>query len=227
MRSVSPTATSSPRSRSSTRSRAGSRRCSRSAQRSSCSATAPSLTEVVGVLLVAAGVVLVRGPEGHGDAKALLVVADDGGGDRRLHPRRPQRDPAGGCVQLLPARAARPVPRLPAASSGSRRYAGRSGRCTLTAAAAAFASFVLGLLALRRGAAAPVLAVRTSSIVITTVLARAVLGEEVSRGRLAGSVVVFAGRRAARRLTEAVARPGSESASRRTSSAPGRPTTFR
>ena len=41
--------------------------------------------------------------------------------------------------------------------------------------------------------AAPVLAVRTSSIVITTVLAGRVLGEEVSRGRIAGSVVVFAG----------------------------------
>lgn len=33
-----------------------------------------SLLEVVGVLLVAVGVVLVRGPEGHGDAKAVLVV---------------------------------------------------------------------------------------------------------------------------------------------------------
>jgi len=63
-------------------------------------------------------------------------------------------------------------------------------------AAAAFAnlgSFVLGLLALRRGAAAPVLAVRSSSIVFATLLARRVLAEDVSARRLAGSLVVFAG----------------------------------
>src|SRR5438552_13268969 len=33
-----------------------------------------SATEVAGVLLVAGGVVLVRGPRGHGDAQALLAV---------------------------------------------------------------------------------------------------------------------------------------------------------
>jgi uncharacterized membrane protein len=54
-------------------------------------------------------------------------------------------------------------------------------------------SFALGLLALRRGAAAPVLAVRSSSIVFATLLAGRVLSEHVSRGRLAGSLLVFAG----------------------------------
>ena len=67
------------------------------------------------------------------------------------------------------------------------------GRATFLAAAANLGSFVLGLLALRRGAAAPVLAVRSTSIVIATLLAGRVLAERVSRARLAGSVVVFAG----------------------------------
>jgi uncharacterized membrane protein len=61
------------------------------------------------------------------------------------------------------------------------------------AAVANLGSFVLGLLALRRGAAAPVLAVRSSSIVFATLLAGRVLAERVSPGRLAGSMLVFGG----------------------------------
>ncbi len=151
-----------------------------------------SLTEVVGVLLVAAGVVLVRGPEGHGDTKAFLVVLTTAAAiaaytlvDRSGIQR------AGAfsyylLVLLGPCLVYPPVVGLAAVRRAI-------GPLTLVAAAAAFASFVLGLLALRRGSAAPVLAVRTSSIVITTALAKAVLGEQVSRGRLAGSLVVFTG----------------------------------
>jgi drug/metabolite transporter (DMT)-like permease len=61
------------------------------------------------------------------------------------------------------------------------------------AAVANLGSFVLGLLALRHASAASVLAVRSSSVVIATVLAGRVLSERVSRRRLAGSVLVFAG----------------------------------
>jgi drug/metabolite transporter (DMT)-like permease len=61
------------------------------------------------------------------------------------------------------------------------------------AAVASLGSFVLGLLALRHASAASVLAVRSSSVVIATVLAGRVLSERVSRRRLAGSVLVFAG----------------------------------
>jgi uncharacterized membrane protein len=67
------------------------------------------------------------------------------------------------------------------------------GSATLVAAAANLGSFVLGLLALRRGAAAPVLAVRSTSIVFATLLAGRVLAERVTRTRLTGSVLVFAG----------------------------------
>jgi uncharacterized membrane protein len=61
------------------------------------------------------------------------------------------------------------------------------------AALANLGSFTLGLLALRHANAASVLAVRSSSVVIATLLAGRVLSEHVSRGRLAGSALVFAG----------------------------------
>src|SRR5581483_11194340 len=60
-------------------------------------------------------------------------------------------------------------------------------------AVANIGSFALGLLALRRGAAAPVLAVRSSSIVIATLLARRLLAEDVGLARAGGSLLVFAG----------------------------------
>jgi drug/metabolite transporter (DMT)-like permease len=61
------------------------------------------------------------------------------------------------------------------------------------AAVANLGSFVLGLLALRHASAASVLAVRSSSVVIATVLAGRVLAEHVSRARLLGAALVFAG----------------------------------
>ena len=52
------------------------------------------------------------------------------------------------------------------------------------------------------------LAVRSSSIVIATLLAGRVLAERVSRGRLAGSALVFAGVAAARASSRSRTRPG-------------------
>lgn len=66
-------------------------------------------------------------------------------------------------------------------------------RAIVVAAAANLGSFVLGLLALRHASAASVLAVRSSSVVIATVLAGRVLAERVSRTRLVGAALVFAG----------------------------------
>jgi len=63
----------------------------------------------------------------------------------------------------------------------------------VAAALANFGSFMLALLALRRGAAAPVLAVRSSSIVFATLLAARVLSEHVAPARIGGAVLVFGG----------------------------------
>ena len=83
--------------------------------------------------------------------------------------------------------------RLPAARRRSARCGASSGWAVGAAALANLGSFTLGLLALRHGSAAAVLAVRSSSVVIATALAGRLLAERVSRARLAGSVLVFAG----------------------------------
>jgi len=151
-----------------------------------------SAAEVAGVVLVGVGVVLVRGVGGRGDAQALLLVATIGATiaaytlvDRAGIHR------AGALTYFLLVLAGPCVVYPPLV--GWRAIARELGPATAAAGAANLGSFLLGLLALRRGAAAPVLAVRSSSIVIATLLAGRVLAEHVSRARLAGSVLVFAG----------------------------------
>jgi uncharacterized membrane protein len=151
-----------------------------------------TLPEVAGVLLVAVGVVLVRGPEGNADGRALLVVTTTAAAIAAYTiVDRTGIQHAGAfayyvLVLVGPCLVYPPVVGFAAMWS-------EVGVRTIAAAVAAFASFILGLLALRRGGAAPVLAVRSSSIVIATLLARPYLSEKVSRGRMAGSLVVFAG----------------------------------
>jgi uncharacterized membrane protein len=67
------------------------------------------------------------------------------------------------------------------------------GWSVAAAAVANLGSFALGLLALRRGAAAPVLAVRSSSILLATLFAGRVLSEGVPPRRFVGSLLVFGG----------------------------------
>jgi drug/metabolite transporter (DMT)-like permease len=76
---------------------------------------------------------------------------------------------------------------------GGRAIRAALDRFIVLAAIANLGSFTLGLLALRYGSAASVLAVRSSSVVIATLLAARLLAEDVSRRRIAGSVLVFAG----------------------------------
>jgi drug/metabolite transporter (DMT)-like permease len=67
------------------------------------------------------------------------------------------------------------------------------GWATLAAAVAATLAYVFVLLALDRADAAPVAAVRETSIVIAVALAALFLNERVGRGRLAGAALVAAG----------------------------------
>jgi drug/metabolite transporter (DMT)-like permease len=67
------------------------------------------------------------------------------------------------------------------------------GPATLVAGVATFGAYALVLLALQRAAAAPVAAVRETSVVLTALLARRVLKEPVGRGRLAGAAAVAGG----------------------------------
>ena len=151
-----------------------------------------TFTEVAGVLLVAGGVVLVRGPHGRGDTRALLWMATIAAAIAAytlVDRAGIQRAGAMTYFVLVLAGPCLVYPPL----VGLRAMRKELGAGTIAAAVANLGSFALGLLALRRGAAAPVLAVRSSSIVIATLLARRLLKEEVSRARLAGSAVVFAG----------------------------------
>jgi drug/metabolite transporter (DMT)-like permease len=153
---------------------------------------AVSGAEAGGVLLVAGGVLLVRGPEGSGGARAILVVltiattiaaytlVDRVG----IHH-------AGALTYFVLVLAGPCLVYPPIAGIRAIRY--ELGPGSLLAAVANVGSFTLGLLALRHGPAAPVLAVRSTSIVIATALAGRVLSERVSRGRLVGSTLVFAG----------------------------------
>jgi len=156
----------------------------------------PSGIQAAGVLLVAAGVLLVRGPRGPadlGDGALALAVA--------------------GCIAAYTIvdkhgiAYAAPVVylelgMLPAAlgyAVGFRAFAGaarlRAQRLLLPAVAGvlSFVAYVLVLEALERASAASVAAVRETSVVIATALAALVLRERVSRGRLTGSVLVVGG----------------------------------
>jgi drug/metabolite transporter (DMT)-like permease len=153
---------------------------------------AVSATEVAGVLLVAAGVVLVSGKDGSADARAIVAIATISASIAAYTlVDRIGIQHAGALTYFVlvlagPALVYPPI-------IGVRETRAEIGLLTCVAAVANLGSFVLGLLALRRGAAAPVLAVRSTSIVIATLLAGRVLAERVSPLRMAGSVVVFAG----------------------------------
>ena len=136
-------------------------------------------TETAGVLVVAAGVLLVSGRSGHGDARALLAVAtiaasiaaytlvDRAGIQHAGALTYFVLVLAGPCLVYPPLVGRAPIRRELRWSPSSRRVAN-------------VGSFALGLLALRHGPAAPVLAVRSSSIVIATLLAGRLLAEQVA-----------------------------------------------
>jgi drug/metabolite transporter (DMT)-like permease len=151
-----------------------------------------SATEVAGVVLVSVGVVAVRGLGANGDATALLLTAtiaatiaaytmvDRVGIHRAGALTYFVLTLVGPCIVYPPL-------------VGGRAIRASLGWPIGAAGVANLGSFLLGLLALRHGSAAAVLAVRSASVVIATALAARVLSERVSRLRLAGSVLVFAG----------------------------------
>lgn len=148
--------------------------------------------EIAGVVLVGVGVVLVRGTRGTSDARALLLactvsatiagytLVDRVGIHRAGALSYFVLTLAGPCLIYPPLVGARAIRR-------------ELGWPVAAAGVANLSSFTLGLLALRHGSAAAVLAVRSSSVVIATALAGRLLSERVSRVRLAGSLIVFAG----------------------------------
>ncbi|MDX6471045.1 MAG: hypothetical protein QOF75_2848 [Gaiellaceae bacterium] len=154
-----------------------------------------SASQVAGVVLVGLGVLLVRGLRGGvgmGTGLGLLIAVCiaaytlvDKQGIRHA-----------GAVPYLELSMLGPS--LLYASSvarwkGVRALRAEVGPPVVVAGIATFGAYCLVLLALQRSAAAPVAAVRETSVVITAILARRILGEHVDARRLGGAVLVVGG----------------------------------
>jgi drug/metabolite transporter (DMT)-like permease len=152
----------------------------------------PSLAEVAGVVVVAAGILLVRGGgaggSGSGSGLALVIAATIAGYTvvDRFGIRHADAPSYLMLVMLGPALA------YPLAVGPARlRAAARPSVAAIGVFSAV--TYLLVLFALRLASAASVSAVRETSVVIAAALARGVLGEPVGAKRLAGSLVVAGG----------------------------------
>jgi drug/metabolite transporter (DMT)-like permease len=156
----------------------------------------PSALEVAGVAVVAAGIMLVRGVHVGADRAAPAMAL----GVAACIATYTVIDKSG-----LHHASAIPYLELTLTTSGVLYAAGlaatrgpgvvRAGfsRWTAGAGVGMFLAYALVLVALRLAPAASVAAVRETSVVMATALAAVFLGEPVSRGRAAGSVLVAAG----------------------------------
>jgi drug/metabolite transporter (DMT)-like permease len=151
-----------------------------------------SAGEVAGVVVVAAGIVLVRDAHGRIDRITLAMVLAIGGaiagytlvdryGVRHANPLTYLE-----LVLVVPTVAY-------ALTLGTQRTRSALTWRTAGAGLAMFGAYALVLAALRLASAASVAAVRESSIVIAVGLAALVLREPVGRWRIAGAVLVTAG----------------------------------
>jgi drug/metabolite transporter (DMT)-like permease len=150
---------------------------------------------VAGVLAVGAGVLLVRGRGrgGRGGAALGLAVAACIAGYTLVD--NAALDHAAAVPYLELGMAPTAVLYLAGAAvlRGPRALVAELRPTTVLAGLGMFGAYALALAALARAAAAPVAAVRESSVVIATALAAVVLREHVDRRRWAGAVLVVAG----------------------------------
>jgi drug/metabolite transporter (DMT)-like permease len=148
-----------------------------------------SATEAIGVLGVAAGVLLVRGAHGrHGIALGLLIASVIGGYtviDR--YGIRHADAPSYALLVMIASAVVYPP------FVGSKRVRGAASPTTIAVGVLSAAAYLLVLLALRHASAPAVAAIRETGVVIATVLAAVFLHERVTRVRLAGAVAVVAG----------------------------------
>lgn len=156
---------------------------------------AASWTQVGAVVLVVAGILLVRGfraadPRGVAFGLSIATVIAsytlvDKGGVRHAAP-----------VTYLELSMVMPTVVYTAAVlrvKGSRAVRVAVGPASILAGVCTFGAYALVLAALQRAPAASVAAVRETSVVIAALLAGVVLKERVPPSRLAGAVVVAAG----------------------------------
>jgi drug/metabolite transporter (DMT)-like permease len=150
-----------------------------------------SVGQVIGVCLVAAGILLVRGLRptvGRGVAFGLVIACTiavytlvDKEGVTHA-----------GALPYLELSMLGPA-LVYAATVPRARLRAELHPATLVAGVATFGAYCMVLLALQRASAASVAAVRETSVVVTALLASRYLAEPVSRARLAGAVLVAGG----------------------------------
>jgi drug/metabolite transporter (DMT)-like permease len=157
--------------------------------------TGTSALEVAGVVLVAVGVLLVRGLRaGHsrGTAYGVAIAASIAGYTLADARGVEHADPMAYLLVVLAVPVAVYVA-IVVRRSGVAALRRELGPGTLVAAPATLGAFALVLFALQHASAASVAAVRETSVVIAVALAAPVLGEPVTGRRLAGAVVVVLG----------------------------------
>jgi drug/metabolite transporter (DMT)-like permease len=150
----------------------------------------PSTAGIAGVLLVAVGILLVRGARGGRGALLGLTIGVVIGAYTVVDRYGIQHAAAAPYLLLvlgLPALAYPLVLRDPTGIRAALRL------MPMVIGLLTGGAFLLVLLALRRAPAASVAAVRESSVVFAAALAAVVLHEQVGPRRLAGSAVVVAG----------------------------------
>jgi uncharacterized membrane protein len=146
--------------------------------------------------VVGVGILLVRGLRTRGDLRALstaVVLAGTIAAYTLVDRHGIRHANAISYFELTLIAPCAVYPALVARLAGGAALRREVTPLAVVAAVANVGSFALGLAALRLASAASVLAVRSSSVVLATVLAARLLDERVSRGRVAGSALVFAG----------------------------------
>jgi len=157
---------------------------------------AASTAQVAGVLLVAGGVLLVRGirgPARAGDLAFALAIAACIATYTLLDQRGVRYSSPVVYLELSMIPATIGFLALTRVRQGRQAIRAAVGARAVAAGLATFAAYVLVLAALTRAPAASVAAVRETSVVIATVLAAPLLHERVGAARLAGSMLVVAG----------------------------------
>lgn len=149
----------------------------------------PSAGEIGGVVVVAAGVLLVRGARGSRGAALGLAIAAVIGGYTLIDRYGIRHANAFSYALLIMLASAFVYPPF----VGLRRVRAAVSPRTVLIGVLSAAAYLLVLLALRRASAPSVSAVRETGVVIAAVLAAVFLRERVGPARLAGAVLVAVG----------------------------------
>jgi drug/metabolite transporter (DMT)-like permease len=152
--------------------------------------------EVAGVLAIAAGVLLVRGLGAEGSGRALmlsLAVAACIAGYTLVDDRGVRHAAALGYFEAVLVLTALPYAAAVAVTRGRAALRHAATPRTVAAGLAMFGAYALTLAALEVAEAAPVAALRETSVVMATAAAAIAARELVPARRLAGAVAVVAG----------------------------------